>query len=104
DDLHLPAIWPERCAGEACDVAALDHDAALGRLDQAQNGAANGRLAAAGLTDETERLALIDRQRDAVDGTDRTIRAAQEAAVDRKMFFQGIDRDDRCGGRGVHAY
>src|SRR5262249_38870696 len=73
DDLHLPAIWPERGAGEARDVAALDHDAPLGRLDQAQDGAADGRLAAAGFADEAERLTLVDRQRDTVDRTDRAV-------------------------------
>ena len=52
---------------------------ARGRLDQAQDGAADGGLAAAGLADEAERLARADREAHAVDGVDMADGAAQAA-------------------------
>ena len=45
-------------------------DRAAGRLVQPQDRAAEGGLAAAGLADQAERLAALDRQRDAVDRLD----------------------------------
>ena len=53
------------------DLLALEADRALGRLDQAQQGAAERRLAGARLADDAEHLALAKVEADAVDCLDR---------------------------------
>ena len=58
DDLHLPAVGPQLGLAQMRDVAAVDPDAAAGRLDQPQDRAADRRLAAAGFADQAERLAV----------------------------------------------
>ena len=50
-----------------------------------EDGAAEGRLAAAGLADETEGLALVDIQRNAVIGLD------EAAALQREILLQVAD-------------
>ncbi len=60
DDLHLPAIGAQLRLAEMRDVGAVDLDAARGRLDQAQDRAADCGFAAAGFTDQRERLARAD--------------------------------------------
>ena len=57
DDLHLPAVGPQLGLAQMRDVAAVDLDAAVGRLDQPQDGAPDGGFAAAGFADQAERLA-----------------------------------------------
>src|SRR5262249_17762024 len=49
-------------------VLAVEDDLPLCRLEQLDHGSAEGRLAAAGLADEPERLARAEREVDAVDG------------------------------------
>ena len=51
------------------DVLAVEEDLA-GRLVEAQDGAAHGRLAATRFADQAERLAAANLERDAVDGLD----------------------------------
>ena len=58
-------IWP---ALEVRDVAALEDDLPGRRLEQLDDRAAERRLAAAGLADDTERLAAVTVEVDAVDG------------------------------------
>ena len=48
----------------------LELDAAAGRLDQPQHGARHGRFAAAAFADQAERLAVAEREADAVDRID----------------------------------
>ena len=89
DDLHLPAVGPQSRLAQARDVLAVKPDAAGGRLDQPQHGAADRRLAAAALADQAERLAALDREADAVD-RDRPCPAlrAQQALLDREMLLE----------------
>ena len=54
------AHLPERLRLERGDVHAPEDDRPGGRLGEAEDRAAEGRLAAAGLADEAEDLALAD--------------------------------------------
>ena len=68
DDLHVPAHRLQVARRrDADDVDAVELDLARGRLEQPQQRAAEGRLAAAGLADEADRLAAADVEVDAVD-------------------------------------
>ena len=69
-------IWPLR---QVRDVAALEDDLAAGRLEQPGEQPAGGRLAAAGLADQAERLARADVEVDAVDGLHRADLALQQS-------------------------
>src|SRR4029079_16934805 len=60
DDLHPPSIGLERGALQARDVRSVEPDRARRRFDQAEEEAADGRLAAARLPDEPEGLAAQD--------------------------------------------
>ena len=52
------------------DIGAVEDDLARGRFDEPEERAADRRLAAAGLADETEGLAALDAERDVVDRLD----------------------------------
>jgi hypothetical protein len=64
--------------------AAVAHRAA-GRLVDAQDAAAGGRLAAAGLAHQPERLASANREADTIDGSHMARRAAQDALADGEV-------------------
>ena len=70
DHLHAPADRPHALLVVGGDVLALEHDAAGRRLQHAQHGEPGGRLAAAALADQPERLAAPQREADAVDRLD----------------------------------
>src|SRR6185369_6855870 len=57
DDLHVAPPPRQRAPVELEDILAREADAAAARLDQAQERAAEGRLAAARLADDAQRLA-----------------------------------------------
>ena len=57
----------------------VELDRAAGRLDQPDQQPAGGRLAAAGLADQAERLAAPDVEVDPVDRPDRADLPAQQA-------------------------
>ena len=59
-----------------------------GRLLQAHQQPGQGRLAAAGLADDAERLALVELEGDPVDGLDLADRAPQHAALEREVLDQ----------------
>ena len=61
------------------------------RLVELQDGAAGGGLAAAGLTDQTERFAALDVEGDAVDGlVVGDLALDQEAGRDREVHLAGL--------------
>ena len=60
NDLHLPAVGTQAGFSQTRDVVSIDLDGAVGRLDQPQNGAADGRFATTGFADQAERLTLRD--------------------------------------------
>ena len=69
DHLHPPAQRPQLVLAELGDVLAVEEDpAARSACRGGGSRAPDRRFAAAGLADEPERLAAVDRQRDAVDG------------------------------------
>ena len=62
DDLHLAPHGAQIVAAEAQHVLPVERRSRRRGLDQAQHAAARGGLAAAGLADQSERLAAIDRK------------------------------------------
>src|ERR1700710_1187848 len=66
-DLYLAAERAHLAVAQARDILAGDADGAAGRLDQPQDGAADGGLSATGFADEAERFALLNREADAID-------------------------------------
>jgi hypothetical protein len=67
----VAARGAQLCAGQAEQLPALQPHRALVRLDQAHHAAGGGGLAAAGLADEPERLALLELEAHTVDGPER---------------------------------
>ena len=68
DDLQVAPLGPEGGAGEAHEVHVLEERPARGGIDEAHEHAGQRGLAAAGLADQSERLALRQLERHAVDG------------------------------------
>ena len=101
DHLHVAADLPQPVLVQLGDVdrrvggLELEVDRAVGGLDRAQDAAPQGRLAAAGLSHQAERLSLVDEQVDAVDGLDVTGDAAQEPLLDREVLAQLIHSQER---------
>ena len=70
----------------------MEDDLAAGRLVELQDRAAGRGLAAAGLADQAERLALLDLEGDAVDGLDRADLALEDDALgEREVHDQVVD-------------
>ena len=67
----------------------------VGRLDQPQHAAAGRGLAAAALPDQAEHFALVHRERHAVDGAHVADGAREQPLLDREMFLQIPDFEDR---------
>ena len=76
-DLVAAHARAARSVVELAQVAALEHDPArdprVRRPGQAQDRQVGDALAAARLADDAERLAVLDRERDAVDGLDDAV-------------------------------
>jgi len=66
----VPPGLAQGAAVESEHVLALERDLSRRRLDQTQDAAAGRGLAAARFPDQAERLALLDRERDAIDRPD----------------------------------
>ena len=94
DHLHLTAQRHHLLAREPGDVAALQLDAATGRLEQLEHRATGGRLAATALADQPQRLALAHLERNPVHRLDVADVAAQQALGDREVFLQVGDLQD----------
>src|SRR5258706_12917236 len=68
------------------DIDVVEMDAARGRLDQVEDGARGGGLAAAALADQAERLAAPDREGDIVDGADHArLPGAKQATTQHRV-------------------
>src|SRR5262249_18011648 len=82
------------------DVFGVEDDLAAGRGDEAEDGAPDGGLAAAGFADEAEGLALGDVKGDAVDGANPAGGALEEAGLDGEMGVEVADVEEggACGG------
>ena len=88
DDLDVAAQLAHRAALLGVDVDPVEGQLAGGRLLQPHQHPAQSRLAAAGLADDAERLALVELEGDAVDGLDVADRAPQHARLDRVVLDQ----------------
>ena len=84
---------------EMRDVAAVEPDAAAGRLDQPQHAARHRRFAAAGFADQAERLADAEREADAVDRMHGADLPAQHAAAHRIMLDEVGDLEQGARSR-----
>ena len=88
------------------DLLALELDRAAGRVEQPQQQAAGGRLAAAGLADEAERLAALDVERDAVDGVHGAdLLAEDHPGGEREVLLEIADLVQRlaAAARAAHV-
>ena len=95
DDLHVAPPPPERGGIERQDVFAIERDASRGRLDEPEEEARQGRLAASRFPHNAQRLALLERQADAVDG------ARNAAAAARLVVLDQILGDEERAGHGT---
>ena len=94
DHLHAPPQRTELLVVEVRDVLAVEEHLAAGRLVEAQDRAADRRLAAARLADQAERLAAADLERDAVDGLDvADVAVEDDPALDREVELQVLELD-----------
>jgi len=89
--LHGPAVVHEVLALETGDVAALEGDRPRGRRLLQQDQLGGGRLPAAGLADEAERLARMNGEVDAVHRFHPTRRAPEQPPPRREVFLQPPD-------------
>src|SRR5207244_2007054 len=66
-----------------------------GRLEEPHDAPGHRRLAAAGLTDDAQRLAALDVEGEAVDRLDRCdLLLADDPLRDRKVFLEPVDLED----------
>jgi hypothetical protein len=96
-DLHRAAHRAHVGLAQRRDIGAVELDAAGGRLDQPQHGARHRRLAAAGFSDEAQRLADTEREADAVDRMHGADLPAQHAAAHRKMLDEVLHLEQGAG-------
>ena len=98
DDLEVAAVLEEVFALELEDVAPHEADGAAVGLFEAEDGAAEGALAAAGLADHAEGLAGVHGEGDAVDGFDVAGGAREDALFDGEPGAQIRHLDEGLGG------
>ncbi len=101
DDLHLAPGRTQVGPGRRHQVAAVELDRPLGRLDQPDQRPPERRLPAARLADQPERLAAADLDVDAVDGLDVADRPPQQAVVDREVLLDPLRIEQHI--RRAHA-
>ena len=99
DDLHAPPIGLQGVALEGRDVRAVEDDPAGGGVDEPQQQPADGRLAAARLAHETERLAARDLEVDAVHGAHLGHGALQDARSDGEGLVEALEAHQGAGFR-----
>ena len=88
-DLHLLPGGGQLLALHVGDVLALQEDLALRALQQMHDGAAQGGLAAAGLADHAQGLALLD-------GEGHVVHGVEHARGHGEILEQVLDFDDRA--------
>ena len=95
DDLHPAPVFAQLALVQLRDVAVLEDDAAVGGADETEQRPPESRLAAAGLADEPEHLALPEVERDVVDRPDLASlpadQALREVPADRVVGSQALD-------------
>src|ERR1035437_8136713 len=101
DDLHPAAEPAERLPLQREHVRAVKRHASGGRLDQAQDRAADRGLPAPGLTDERERFAARDVEADVVHRANRRVRRSEKRAACREFVGETAHRDQRFAHRSA---
>ena len=88
--LHAPPQRPERADREIVDALAVEHHLAGRRVEQTQDAAPDGGLAAAGLAHQRQRLALGDGERHAVHGMYRGDPRAEHARAHHEVLLEVV--------------
>src|SRR6185437_10602370 len=107
DDLRLAPEATQLVRIEGQQVAPVEANASRIWLDQPQHQPAHGRLAAAGLADQPQRLAALDRKANAIDRADVSGRCAEQRTAGDEMLFQALELKQSghelspCPGRGA---
>ena len=98
DDLEVLPELPQLPAAQLHDVAAVVEDLAGGGLDEPDDGAAQGGLAAAGLAHDAHGLLGVDLEVDAVHGVE------PGAALELEVLLEVVDLDQGSPGvDGAHG-
>ena len=103
DHLHLAPQRQQRAPVRVwrCRTPSID-DRAAGRLEQPRDQARGRGLAAARLADEAERLALVDVERDAVDGLHGAdLLLEDDPLADREVLDEVAHLDERLAAHGA---
>ena len=96
DHLHLAPQRPQLALAQLGELGAAEAHRPRGRGEQLEHRARQGRLAATRLADEADRLALLDAERDAVDGAHRADLAVDEdPGLDREVLDEVGDLEQR---------
>src|SRR6185437_10664333 len=93
--LHLAPVGAHLLLCQMVDALAAQLDRAGRRFEQLEDGLARRRFAATGFADQPERLALGDREADAVDGIDISGGARQQPLAHGKMLLEASDFEER---------
>src|SRR3546814_18125984 len=104
DHLEARPGLAELLATELREVGPVEEHLAAGRLRELHDGATRRGLAAAGLADEPERLALDDVDADPGDGLDRGAPSAGELHVELIAAQQGGGSEVGGAGAGHPAF
>ena len=99
DHLHRRAQLPEPRLAHRADLGPVDLYRALGDVVKPQHRAPAGRLPAAGFAHNAQRLALVDVERDAIDGLHGPHLPAQDAADDGEMHLEAPNLDQLPAAR-----
>ena len=102
DDLQAAAARAHLVGVERQQVLALEAHGAFRRLDQPQHQPADGRLAAARLAHDGERLAFFDVEVDTVDGAHLGADARKGTALHREVLHQSLNVEQRFRPRIAH--
>ena len=103
DDLQAPPVGMEVSRRQRREIDAVEADAAAGRLDQPQDAATHGGLAAAQLAHQRQGLAAPDGEVDPIDGSYVAGDALQDAGADRKPGLEAAQLQQRTAVRGGHG-
>src|SRR3954447_6565405 len=81
------------------DVTPVEHNAPARRVEQPHDAPREGRLPATGLADDSQRLALVQRERDTVDGLHgRDLLLEDDALRDREVLLDVLADEQRLPG------
>src|SRR5262249_29586783 len=98
--LDLAAKSRERFALETVDRLTVEQHPARGRRFQIENDTRRRRLSAAGLSDESERLAGLDGEGDIIHGFDMAERAPKQNTLGKGIvLFHVLDAQQRLAAR-----